>query len=72
LRAFTLHTDADTFRHRVDHDADEPTAKQWRLDHRQAYETALDTWMRHATELVDTTDRTPDQVAAHIKALLAE
>ncbi|MDN3242798.1 AAA family ATPase [Glycomyces tritici] len=72
LRAFTLHTDADTFRHRVEHDADEPTAKQWRLDHREDYETALDTWMRDATELIDTTHRTPDQVAAHIKALLAE
>ncbi|MEV3936221.1 AAA family ATPase [Glycomyces sp. NPDC049804] len=70
LRAFTLHTDPDTFRHRVENDADEPTAKQWRLDHRPAYETALDAWMRDATEVVDTTHRTPEQVAAHIKAAL--
>jgi predicted kinase len=72
LRAFTLHTDADTFRHRVDHDADEPTARRWRLDHRAAYETALDTWMRDATELIDTTHRTPAQVTAHITTLLGE
>ncbi|MDA1360144.1 ATP-binding protein [Glycomyces luteolus] len=66
VRAFTLHADRDTFRHRVEHDTDEPTAKQWRLDHRERYETALDAWMRDHTEIIDTSHLTPDQVAAHI------
>lgn len=71
IRAFTLHTDRETFRQRVENDTEEPTAKQWRLDHRPAYETALDTWMRDATDVIDTTHRTPEEVAAHIKTLLA-
>ncbi|MFG3342104.1 AAA family ATPase [Glycomyces sp. NPDC048151] len=70
VHAFTLHTDADTHRHRVEHDTDEPTARQWRLDHQPAYETALKEWMSDATHVVDTTHRTPAQVAAHITTQL--
>jgi hypothetical protein len=70
MHAFTLHTDRDTFTHRVEHDTEEPTARQWRLDHYDTYLTALDEWMRDATHVVDTTNRTPDQVTAHIKTTL--
>lgn len=70
VRAFTLHADRAVFEQRVEADTEEPTAKQWRLDHRKTYETALDEWMRDATEVVDTTHRTPEEVAAHIKALV--
>ncbi len=72
LRAFTLHADRDVFAARVEADTAEPTAKQWRLDHRDAYETALDAWMRDETTVIDTTHRTPARVAAHIKELLGE
>lgn len=72
VRAFTLHTDADTFRQRVENDTEELTAKQWRLDHRERYEAALEEWMRDATEVIDNTHRTPEQVAAHIKQLVSE
>jgi deoxyadenosine/deoxycytidine kinase len=67
VHAFTLHADRDTFITRVEHDTEEPTAKQWRLDHYDTYVTALDEWMRDATHVIDTTHRTPDEVAAHIK-----
>jgi predicted kinase len=70
VQAFTLHADRDVFEARVAADTDEPTARQWRLDHRDAYETALTEWMHAATTVVDTTDRTPDQAAAHIRALV--
>jgi thymidylate kinase len=68
VRAFTLHTDRETFRQRVENDTEEPTAKQWRLDHRERYEAALEDWMREATHVIDTTHRTPEQVTAYIKA----
>lgn len=70
VHAFTLHADPDTFRRRIELDTEEPTAKQWRLDHRERYESALDAWMREATEVIDTTDMTPEQVTAHIKTAI--
>ncbi|WP_030156035.1 AAA family ATPase [Glycomyces sp. NRRL B-16210] len=70
VRAFTLHADRAVFEERVRADAFESGALQWRLDHRSAYETALDEWMREATTVIDTTDRTPEQVAERIKALV--
>lgn len=72
VHAFTLHADPHTFRQRVEDDTEEPGAKQWRLDHRSTYETALHTWMRHATHIVDTTHQTPAQVADHIKRHVTE
>ncbi|MEU6248982.1 AAA family ATPase [Glycomyces sp. NPDC047010] len=66
VRAFTLHTDRGTFTDRVEHDADEATAVQWRLDHRGPYETALDTWLADATTVVDNTHRTPEETAGAI------
>jgi len=68
VRAFTLHADRDTFTARVEHDAEEPAAKQWRLDHYDTYLAALDDWMRGTTHVIDTTNRTPGEVAAAVKA----
>ncbi|GAA2308361.1 AAA family ATPase [Glycomyces scopariae] len=68
VHAYTLHTDRDTFTHRVEHDTDEPGARQWRLDHRDPYETALTEWLADATTVVDNTRATPDQTAARITA----
>jgi hypothetical protein len=70
VHAFTLHADRDVFTARVAADTAEPTAKQWRLDHRDAYETALDDWMAAETTVVDTTHRSPDATAAHIRELV--
>jgi predicted kinase len=70
VHAFTLHADRDTFTARVCADTAEPAAKQWRLDHRDAYETALQDWMGEATHVIDTTHRTPEATAAHITALV--
>jgi predicted kinase len=70
VHAFTLHADRDVFTARVDADTDEPAARQWRLDHRDAYETALTAWMRTETTVVDTTHRTPADTADHIRALV--
>ncbi|RRR98335.1 AAA family ATPase [Glycomyces terrestris] len=67
LHAYTLHTDRTTFAHRVHHDRDEPTALQWRLDHRDPYEQALHTWLADATTVIDTTALTPAQTAARIR-----
>ncbi|MCC3763265.1 AAA family ATPase [Glycomyces sp. TRM65418] len=70
VHAFTLHADRDAFHTRVEADTDEPAARQWRLDHRDAYERALGEWMSTETTVIDTTHRTPDQTAAHITAAL--
>jgi predicted kinase len=70
VHAFTLHADRDVFQARVEADTAEPTARQWRLDHRDAYETALVEWMAAETHVIDTTHRTPDDTAAHIAALV--
>lgn len=70
VRAFTLHADRAVFEARVKGDTVETGALQWRLDHRDAYEKALDVWLREATTVVDTTDQTPEAVAAHITALV--
>ncbi|THV26228.1 AAA family ATPase [Glycomyces paridis] len=66
VRAFTLHADREVFEARVEADRDEPTAVRWRLEHRDAYEAALEEWMREATTVLDTTGRTPGEVAALI------
>ncbi|SDD01973.1 AAA family ATPase [Glycomyces harbinensis] len=68
VTAFTLHAERDTFERRVRTDTAEPTALQWRLDHRDAYEQALGQWMRAETTLIDTTDRTPEDACAEIVA----
>ncbi|WP_112136278.1 AAA family ATPase [Glycomyces dulcitolivorans] len=71
VRAYTLHTDRTAFTRRVTADADEPTALQWRLDHRDPYEAALGTWLADRTTVIDNTDATPEQAADRIRADLA-
>jgi predicted kinase len=66
VTAFTLHADRDVFDARVRADTVETTALQWRLDHRDAYETALDQWLAAETTVLDTTGRTPEEVCARI------
>ncbi|GAA1690898.1 AAA family ATPase [Glycomyces endophyticus] len=66
VHAYTLHTDRTAFTHRVDHDTAEPTARQWRHDHRDPYETALRDWLADTTTVVDNTRLTPDQTATRI------
>lgn len=70
VHAFTLHADRDVFASRVNADTAEPTARKWRLDHRDAYEQALTAWMAAETTVIDTTHRTPDDTAARIKHLV--
>jgi len=42
----------------------------WRLDHLDAYDAALP-WLSDA-DVVDTTNRTPEQVARHIATIAGE
>lgn len=70
VHAFTLHADRDAFEERVRADTVESGALQWRLDHRETYERALEEWMGEQTTVIDTTDRTPEAVAERITALV--
>src|SRR5690606_17445877 len=72
MRAFTLHADRAVWTERVEADTDESGALAWRLDHRDHYEQALETWMSRETTVVDTTGATPEQVAERIGARLAD
>jgi len=68
VHAYTLHANRDTFTDRVERDTDEPTAKQWRLDHREAYESALRDWLAAASTVIDNTHLSPAAVAERIKS----
>ena len=72
VKAFTLHADRDVFEARVKADTAEPTAAEWRLNHRGTYESALQSWMGEATTVVDTTRLTPEAVAARIVDLVRD
>lgn len=66
-----LDADLDTLRARIESDADERTAEQWRLDHLPTYASSR-AWMLAAADLVvDTTNRTPEDVARAIVAAAA-
>ncbi|MFG1794736.1 AAA family ATPase [Nocardia sp. NPDC049149] len=52
---------------RIESDTAEPGARQWRLDHLDAYETAR-SWLGHAGEVIDTAGLDPSAVAARIAA----
>lgn len=66
VHAFTLHADRAAWAARVEADTAEPDAREWRLAHRDAYEQALTAWMARETTIVDTTETTPDALAAHL------
>jgi hypothetical protein len=63
IHHFVLHTDPETLTRRIE--ADTLENRQWRLDHRAAYEDALP-WLRREAELVDTTTLPPRAVAERI------
>lgn len=72
VRAFTLHAEREVWRRRVEADTVEAGARAWRFDHRDVYEAALAEWMSAETDVVDTTGQSPDEVAKHLAARLAE
>ncbi|MCZ4100488.1 ATP-binding protein [Streptomyces sp. So13.3] len=62
VRHFVLHTDQDTLTRRIESDTVETGARQWRLDHLTAYESARP-WLSRTAETIDTTNLPPDRVA---------
>ncbi|MGX1315752.1 putative kinase [Streptomyces calvus] len=64
---FLLHTDRDTLvrRIRTDVEPESVAARQWRLDHLDAYERSLP-WLRREAEVVDTTALGPGPVAEFV------
>ncbi|SNS80726.1 shikimate kinase [Streptosporangium subroseum] len=64
---FVLHTDHDTLIHRIETDAVERQARQWRLDHLPDYRDALP-WLGCEAKVVDTTGIPPEQVAQIVAA----
>ncbi|QRP43881.1 AAA family ATPase [Amycolatopsis sp. FDAARGOS 1241] len=65
VRHFVLHADRAELRRRIE--ADEPSIRQWRLDHLEAYEGALP-WLRETGTVVDTEGTPPADVARKIAA----
>ncbi|GAA2349758.1 AAA family ATPase [Saccharopolyspora halophila] len=65
VRHFVLHADLSTLRRRIESDADlGPSA--FRPQHLEPYAAASRAWLHHEAEVVDTTHRTPDEVALQI------
>ena len=65
VRHFVLHADGDTLRRRIVGDRDlGPSA--FRLDHVDPYAEAFGAWLRSEAEVVDTTGRTPQEVAREV------
>ena len=60
-----LHAAREELVRRIEADTVETTARQWRLDHLDAYEAA-DAWHRHEAHIIDTTRLRPQEVAARI------
>lgn len=57
----------DELRRRIETDAVEPQAREWRLDHINRFETAFADWMAESADLVlDTTDLDPAVAAQSI------
>ena len=65
VRHVLLDADNETLRARISAD---DTARQWRLDHSDAYESARYWMTARADLIVDTTGRTPAEVADEICA----
>ena len=62
VRHFVLHADPDTLRARIEGDI-VMGPSSFRMDHLEPYAEAARTWLHAAAEVVDTTHRTPDEVA---------
>jgi hypothetical protein len=67
VRHVVLHADRDELVRRIEADADEAGARQWRLDHLDAYAAARQ-WLAEEARIIDTTGVPPDQVAARVAA----
>jgi hypothetical protein len=65
LHHFVLHADRATLVRRIEGDA-QPSSP-WRLHHLTAYQDALP-WLSREAQVVDTTNISPTEVAAHIAA----
>lgn len=68
VRHVVLHATRDELVRRTETDTVDASARKWRLDHIDAYETAR-LWLDQAAEVVDTTRLEPAEVAALIKDL---
>ncbi|WP_269859448.1 hypothetical protein [Streptomyces sp. RPT161] len=68
---FVLHADHDTLVQRIENDAVETGARQWRLDHLVDYQQAQP-WLSRRARLIDTTKRTPSEVAALISGTVPQ
>ncbi|MEV6560750.1 AAA family ATPase [Nocardia sp. NPDC051756] len=67
VRHIVLHATRTELARRIESDTVETVARQWRLDHLDAYEAAHP-WHSREAEIIDTTTLTPTQVATHIAA----
>ena len=65
IRHFVLHADEQTLRQRIAKD-DPQNLSSFRHDYLEPYAEAARTWLHAAAEVIDTTNRTPDQVADQI------
>ncbi len=61
-----LDADEEALRRRIDGDRNEAQARQWRLDHLPAFVEARSWLTRSADLVIDTTDRSADEVAGLI------
>lgn len=64
---FVLHADRDTLTQRIESDTIETGARQWRLDHLDAYDDA-GPWLSREARVIETTQIPPTQVAQLIAA----
>lgn len=71
VRHFVLHADAATLRGRIAGDSVLGPQSPFRLAHLEPYAEAARTWLHEAAEVVDTTDLTPAQAAAHVAEAVA-
>ncbi|MEQ0557639.1 AAA family ATPase [Amycolatopsis sp. NEAU-NG30] len=67
---FVLHAEPAELRRRIEDSAD-TQARQWRLDHLERYAEALP-WLRRSAMFVDTTAKSPAEVATEIAARLGQ
>lgn len=67
VRHFVLHAERDTITQRIESDTEVTGARQWRLDHLDAYEEARP-WLSREAEVINTTGIAPTQVAQLIAA----
>lgn len=61
-----LDADPDVLRHRIEDDRVEAGARSWRIEHLAAYAAARPWLVRRADLVVDTSQRTPEQVADRV------